>query len=45
MNRMPCNITDGPQYDDDEMLTPSPQPNPDDQYDHWIEQQLAKEQS
>ena len=39
MNRMPCSITDGPQYDDDEMFPPKPEPNPDDQYDEWRESQ------
>jgi hypothetical protein len=36
MNRMPCSITDGPQYDDDELFPPKPEPNPDDQYDDWV---------
>jgi hypothetical protein len=36
MNRMPCSITDGPQYDDDEMFSSKPEPNPDDQYDDWV---------
>jgi len=35
MNRMPCSITDGPQWDDDEMFPAPPEPNPDDAYDMW----------
>ena len=35
MNRMPCSITDGPQWDDDEMFPP---PNPDDEHVYKSEQ-------
>jgi len=35
MNRMPCSITDGPQWDDDEIFPPPP--NPDDEHDKQIE--------
>jgi hypothetical protein len=40
MNRMPCSITDGPQYDDDEMFPPPPEPNPDDAYDRMVEDEI-----
>ena len=40
MNRMPCSITDGPQYDDDELFPPKPEPNPDDEYDRMVEEEL-----
>ena len=40
MSRMPCSITDGPQYDDDELFPPKPVPNPDDYYDDYVQQQL-----
>ena len=43
MNRMPCSITDGPQYDDDEMYPSKPQPNPDDQYDQYVQKLLDGE--
>jgi len=39
MNRMPCSITDGPQWDDDEMFPAPPEPNPDDAYDMWRSEQ------
>ena len=38
MSRMPCSITDGPQYDDDELFPPKPEPNPDDEYDMMVEE-------
>lgn len=40
MNRMPCSITDGPQYDDDDLFPPKPELNPDDQYDQYVQEQL-----
>ena len=39
MSRMPCSITDGPQYDD-ELFPPKPEPNPDDEYDRMVEEEL-----
>ena len=39
MNRMPCSITDGPQYDDDDFKTPTYEPDPDEAYDRWREEQ------
>lgn len=39
MNRMPCSITDGPQYDDADFITPIHEPNPDDAYDMWRSEQ------
>jgi len=37
MNRMPCSITDGPQWDDDELFPAPPEPNPDDEHDRMVE--------
>ena len=40
MNRMPCSITDGPKYDDDDFKTPTYEPDPDAAYDEWRETQI-----
>jgi hypothetical protein len=46
MNRMPCSITDDPQcdasdfYEKEGVYKETPEPNPDDQYDKWVEDQL-----
>ena len=41
MNRMPCSITDGPQYDDNEMFPPKPEPNPDYERDMLLDKKFA----
>ena len=40
MSRMPCSITDGPQYDDDDFKTPIYERDPDDAYDEWRSTQI-----
>ena len=41
MNRMPCSITDGPQYDDNELFPPKPKPDPDYERDMLLDQKFA----
>ena len=41
MNRMPCSITDGPQYDDNELFPPKPKPDPDYERDMLLDKKFA----